>query len=144
MKWQGVNRKVGLVGGMLLLVLVLVLSACSSAKPAPEAQAAALPPAPPIEKVRPLIEKGGCANCHTIPGIEGATGTVGPEWCDPAKEVQAGKANLAFLREAIVEPNKEIAKGYQPNIMPQNFGDLFSDEEISTLVAFIANLKCEE
>lgn len=132
----------------VLLVLALLVAGCGQAKPSSSASEASsgegnLPPAPPIEKVKPLIQKGGCGTCHMIPGIEGATGTVGPELCDPAKEVQEGKEDLNFLREAIVDPNAEIAKGYQPNIMPQNFGQLFSKEELDTLVAFIANLKCE-
>ena len=96
-----------------------------------------------IEKVKPLIQKGGCGTCHTIPGIEGATGTVGPNLCDVAQEVREGKEDVNFLRESIVNPNAEIAEGYQPNIMPQNFGQLFSKEELDTLVAFIANLKCK-
>lgn len=69
-------------------------------------------------------------------------GTVGPSWCEPAEEVQAGEEDLAFLREAIVDPNAEVGEGYAANIMPQNFGDTLSDAELDILVAFIANLKC--
>ena len=31
-----------------------------------------------VERGRSAIGKYGCAACHTIPGIEGATATVGP------------------------------------------------------------------
>lgn len=105
--------------------------------------AAELPPAPPREEAVALIDVGGCAGCHVIPGVEGATGTVGPSWCDPAAEVQSGEEALGYVRTSIVDPNADIAEGYGPNIMPQNFGDQFSDDEIDTLVAFIANLECE-
>ncbi len=147
MKRQTV-RSVFLALTMVLLV-ALALSACVKAKPVEQPKqeggaSVSLPPAPPMDKVKPLLDKGGCGTCHTIPGVEGATGTVGPEWCDPAKEVQEGKEDLNFLREAIVDPDKEIASGYQAGIMPKNFGDMFTQEEIDTLVAFIANLKCEE
>ena len=146
----------------LLLVVALALTACGvRAKPFPtseptsaastqemtsggqEASSANLPPAPPIDKVKPLIQKGGCAACHTIPGIEGANGKVGPSWCDAARKVQEGKKDISFIRESIVDPDKEIASGYQAGIMPKNFGDMFTEEELNTLVAFIANLKCK-
>ena len=146
----------------LLVMVALVLGGCGvRSKPLPaneqatssggqeatsgeqEASAVNLPPAPPIEKVKPLIQKGACGSCHAIPGIEGANGQVGPSWCDVAQEVQEGKEDVAFIRESIVDPDKEIASGYQAGIMPKNFGQMFSEEELNTLVAFIANLKCK-
>ncbi len=142
------GRRKGLIVIIMLTVALLVLSACGQGKPVEQQSgektaSAALPPAPPIEKVKPLIQKGGCASCHTIPGIEGATAQVGPSFCDPAEEVQSGEEDIEFIRESILEPDKEIAKGFSAGIMPKNFGDIFTDEEIDTLVAFIANLKCE-
>jgi hypothetical protein len=37
----------------------------------------------------------------------------------------------------ITEPNAEIAKGYQPNIMPPNFGEVLSPKELEDLVQFL-------
>jgi hypothetical protein len=37
----------------------------------------------------------------------------------------------------IVEPNAEIAKGYQPNVMPPNFGELLSPKELEDLVQYL-------
>jgi len=107
---------------------------------APEAGAVI---APPLETVQALVTKGACGGCHVIPGIEGASGMVGPSLCEPAEEYQKGEKDLAFLRESIVDPNAEVTEGYSANVMPSNFGAIFSEEEINTLVNFIATLSCK-
>ena len=42
-----------------------------------------------------------------------------------------------FSRESIVDPNAEIAEGYQPNVMPQDYEQRLSDEELNALVAYL-------
>ncbi len=100
------------------------------------------PEKPDLATVAALVQKGGCAECHTIAGIEGALGDLGPEWCVPAKEYQEGAITLAFLRESILDPNADVEEGFPANIMPQNFGDLFTPDEIDALVTFIATMDC--
>ncbi len=100
-------------------------------------------PSANVQDVAALVQKGGCSGCHTIPGIQGAVGTVGPNWCVPAQNLRAGKIDQAYIRRAIVDPNADIAQGYSPNIMPQNYGTLFAGQEIDTLVAYIAGLNCK-
>ena len=73
----------------------------------------------------------GCASCHTFKAAS-ATGTVGPD-LDTGLQ---GK-DAAFVRESVVDPNKEIASGYQPNIMPSNFGQTLTPTQINDLVAFL-------
>ena len=78
-----------------------------------------------------LFAAQGCASCHTF-GPAGSNGTVGP---DLDKALQGKDA--AFVHESIVDPNKEIASGYQPNIMPGNFGQSLSPKQVDDLVAFL-------
>lgn len=41
---------------------------------------------------RQLIQDNGCGNCHTIPGVRGARGTVGPPLTEfAARDFIAGK-----------------------------------------------------
>ncbi|MFQ5858818.1 MAG: cytochrome P460 family protein [Anaerolineae bacterium] len=108
-----------------------------------EKPAAEMPPAPSAEDVAALVAKGGCGGCHTAPGIEGAAGVVAPNWCDTAKKVQSGEKDVAYIQTSILDPNAEVVEGFPANIMPQTFGDLFTEDEVNTLAAFIANLKCE-
>ena len=42
-----------------------------------------------------------------------------------------------FVHESIVDPDKYIAKGYTPGVMPTTFSDSLSSADIDNLVAFI-------
>ncbi len=45
--------------------------------------------------------------------------------------------DAAGIREMIVSPGKEIAKGYGANIMPPNYGQTLSPQELAALVTYI-------
>ena len=95
------------------------------------------PPPPPAAQEgkapngKIVFSAQGCASCHTFKAAN-ATGTVGPDLDTALK----GK-DAAFVHESIVDPNKEIASGYQPNIMPQNFGQTLTPTQVNDLVAFL-------
>jgi mono/diheme cytochrome c family protein len=76
------------------------------------------------------FESGGCGTCHTFEAA-GATGTVGPN-LDESLEGQ----NAEYVRRAIVEPDAEVAEGYQAGVMPSFEGQL-SEEQVDGLVAFL-------
>ena len=78
-----------------------------------------------------LFEAQGCAACHAF-SAAGSSGSVGPNLDEALK----GK-DAAFVRESIVDPNKEIAKGYPPSVMPQDFGQKLTAEQLDDLVAFL-------
>jgi cytochrome c553 len=73
-----------------------------------------------------------CANCHTLQAA-GATATIGPN----LDEALQGK-DAAFIRESIVNPGAQIAEGFQDGLMPKDYGEKLSDEELANLVAFLA------
>ena len=75
-----------------------------------------------------------CATCHTLADA-GATGQVGPD----LDKVLKGK-DAAFIKESILSPNKVIAPGYQPGIMPPNFGDTLSAEQVDALVKYLSQV----
>lgn len=109
--------------------------------PTPTMPSTALTP-PPLSEVEPLVARGGCGGCHTIPGIPGANGTIGPSWCMPARYYQTGERGLDFIRESITNPNAFIEPGYPANVMPSGFGSLYTSGELNILVDFIATLSC--
>jgi cytochrome c oxidase subunit 2 len=78
-----------------------------------------------------LFSSAGCAGCHTLKAA-GATAKVGP---DLGKLGDA--ANATFIRTSIVDPNADLTKGYQPDIMPQNFRTQLSKEELDALVKYL-------
>jgi len=72
-----------------------------------------------------------CSTCHTLKEA-GATQTIGPN----LDEVLKGK-DAAFIHESIVDPNAEVATGYQPGIMPQTYGEQLDEKQLADLVAFL-------
>jgi len=127
--------------GVFVFTTVLVAIAFSQNGKATNVEATLRPP--DFEAASALIAKGGCAACHTIPAIDGAVGTLGPSWCEPAEEFQAGEKDLEFIVESIVDPLASVDEGVNP-VMPTNFADTFNHVEITTLATFIATLNCEE
>jgi cytochrome c oxidase subunit 2 len=75
-----------------------------------------------------------CGACHTLADA-GTTATTGP---DLDKEL-AGKAP-AFIRTSIVTPDAEIASGFQAGIMPKNYGDTLSADELDALVTYLSKV----
>ena len=61
-----------------------------------------------------------------------SSGSVGPD----LDEALQGK-DAAFIHESIVDPNKEVAAGYPPSVMPGNFGETLTPKQVDDLVAFL-------
>ncbi len=94
-------------------------------------QAAAGPPGLAV------FQENGCGGCHTLKGVPGATGTIGPD-LDNLNDA-AAKANqplAAFIKESIVKPDAYIAPGY-PNAMPPNFGTQIPADKLNQLVQYL-------
>jgi cytochrome c oxidase subunit 2 len=72
-----------------------------------------------------------CGGCHKLADA-GTAGGVGPD----LDTVLKGK-DEAFIRQSIVDPDAEIAKGFDKGIMPANFGKLLSGPEIDALVKYL-------
>ena len=72
-----------------------------------------------------------CGSCHTLAAAN-ATQTLGPN----LDEVLADK-DAAFIRESIVNPGAEVTEGFPDNLMPSDYGDKLSDQELADLVAFL-------
>jgi len=127
----------------ILAGLAILVAGCGSAtvvSPTAETVEGALPTEPTqtvnTSKGDPSAGKevfasAGCAGCHTFKAA-GSSATIGPD-LDTALQ---GK-DAAFVLESIVDPNKEIAAGFQPNIMPGTLGESLSDEQLADLVAFL-------
>ena len=100
-------------------------------------------PTGPVEGTLPKAEKGnaaagkavfidaGCGGCHTFKAA-GTKGTVGP---DLDKALKGKDAD--FIEESIKDPNAEVASGFSPGIMPQDYGSQLTSKEIADLVAFL-------
>jgi cytochrome c oxidase subunit 2 len=72
-----------------------------------------------------------CGGCHKLADA-GTSGGVGPQ----LDAVLKGK-DAAFIRESILNPNAEIAKGFNADIMPGNYKQLLSKPEVDALVKYL-------
>jgi len=72
-----------------------------------------------------------CGSCHKL-AAAGTSGETGPD-LDAALKAD----DAAAIREMIVLPNKEIAKGYGANIMPPNYGQTLKPAQVDALVTYI-------
>jgi len=72
-----------------------------------------------------------CGTCHRLADA-GTTGEVGPD----LDNVLPGKG-ADFIHESIVNPNAQITPGFQPDVMPGNFGELLSEQQLDSLVAYL-------
>lgn len=95
-----------------------------------------------VDSGKMIVEANGCIGCHSISGEDG----IGPTWkglYNSNRELDSGdeiKVDEDYLRESIVDPNAKIVKGYAPNLMPQTFGEMLSEEEITAVIAYIESV----
>jgi cytochrome c oxidase subunit II len=76
-----------------------------------------------------VFQEAGCGGCHTF-GPAGATAQVGPSLDDLPDDPE-------LVRRSIVEPDAEIASGYQGGVMPDTFGEQLSDQQLDALVQYL-------
>lgn len=101
--------------------------------PAPAGQEAAAPPAAPAKTPEEFVAKYGCGVCHTVAGQQGPI-------CPNLTKIGA-KRNKDYLRRAILDPNADIAEGFPPGVMPQDFGAKILAQEFNMMVNFLSNSK---
>ena len=78
-----------------------------------------------------IFDEQGCSGCHTLEAA-GATGTIGPDL-----DEELADESPSFIRDSIVDPDAELAQGFNQGIMPDNFGDALSPEQLDTLVEYL-------
>ena len=136
---------------VLLVLVVLVLAACGggggqtvSAGPGDATKGQALFEQKTIGK----DNLQGCVTCHstqkdvvlTGPALAGIANDAAESPKDPAYKGQAKDA-AGWLKESIINPDADVADGFQPKVMPQNFKDELTDQQINDIVAYLMTLK---
>ena len=91
----------------------------------------AAPPKVPGGPGAQVFAQNGCGGCHTLAAAKSG-GVTGPN----LDKVLPGMS-AAEVHESIVDPNKTIAKGYPPSVMPQNYATTISSKEIDQLVQYL-------
>ena len=102
------------------------------------------------EPVDQIFQKATCVACHTIPGIAGAVGTIGPKLVegtnaptrikDPAYKGTA-KSTREYITESVINPSAFVVKGFPDNTMPKEFGKKLSAGALNKIVDYLSQLQ---
>ncbi len=87
----------------------------------------------PATTAAAALEKYGCSACHDLEGSEADAG--------PKLNGIADRMTKEKLIEAIIDPNAEIAEGYEPDMMPDDFGGQMRVSELNLIVDYLTKLK---
>ncbi|MDP7652794.1 MAG: c-type cytochrome [Rhodospirillales bacterium] len=86
-----------------------------------------------VNDPKKLMAMFTCDACHMINGVGG---DVGPN----LSKIGANR-DRAYLRRAILDPNAEIATGFEADMMPADMGEQIYVKELEVLVDYLAGLK---
>jgi mono/diheme cytochrome c family protein len=95
------------------------------------ASVAGVPGIKPPVFAPPEFFAANCGGCHTL-SQAGTTGTTGPN-LDQALQGQS----TAQISQSISDPNAQITPGYPPNVMPSNFDQTLTPQQLQQLVAYL-------
>lgn len=85
----------------------------------------------------------GCAACHAIDGLDGATGMVGPKLTGLGERAASrveGQSAADYIRTSIENPNAYIVDGFSAGLMPANLKGTMSADEYKDLIAYLETL----
>jgi hypothetical protein len=105
------------------------------------------------EPIADIFTRAGCIVCHTIPGIPGANGQVGPPLIlgttgeqrirDPSYEGQA-KTVREYIAESVLDPRQFIVQGYPALTMPTWYGSKLSALALEKITAYLEQQTAKE
>ncbi len=98
------------------------------------------------EPVEVIFTRAGCPVCHSIPGVAGANGKVGP----PLILARTGEARLKdpsyhgsaatiseYIAESIMDPGVFVVPGYPSATMPAWYGTKLSALALEKIVSYL-------
>jgi mono/diheme cytochrome c family protein len=98
------------------------------------------------EPIAEIFTKAGCSVCHTVPGIPGADGRVGPpliirvtgpvRLADPAYQGHA-KTVHEYVIESVLDPGLFVVPGYPAGTMPTWYGAKLSALAMEKIASYL-------
>jgi mono/diheme cytochrome c family protein len=98
-----------------------------------ESEVAEGEPRPPFTAPEDALAEFACGGCHKVAGEEGELG--------PDLTAIGALRDRDYLRRSILDPNAEIAEGFDPEMMPEDYGEQLYAAELEMLVDYLAGLK---
>lgn len=78
-----------------------------------------------------------CVGCHALDPNQQMTGPTWFDIADTAANRVPGESPALYLYHSIMLPNSYVVEGYPQNIMPQNYQDLLTQEDLADIVAYL-------
>lgn len=126
--------------GVIVAALLMVAAACggsdTTGQTSPEIDTRL------VTQGRTVAAFSGCTGCHSFDGAV----IVGPSWrrlFGSVEELADGSSVVVdetYLRRAILDPEAEIVSGFGAGVMPQDYADVLSAEDVDALIALIESL----
>lgn len=114
----------------ILFVVATMMAACSGSSPSGD---------PAVEAGKNLFastiigSQAGCGACHSLePGMT----IVGPSMAGIGS-----RADEAYIRESILDPDAVVVDGFYPGMMFDVWDSELSSEQVDQLVAYLLTLK---
>lgn len=102
------------------------------AMPAAGAEAPKAAEAAPLKTADEIIAKYTCGACHNFAGD---AASLGPNLS------KIGKKGKDYLRQAVLDPDAVVAKGFTAGMMPKTYGEQLKASELELLINHMAGLK---
>lgn len=144
-----------LLGGVLLIATLLsiwlgsILTQKNASSQSSQLDPSKVPLVSGAEPLPELFTRAGCPVCHTIPGIAGAEGRVGPKLvmgrtgptrlADPAYRGRA-KTVHEYVIESVLSPGVYIVPGFPEHAMPRWYGQKLSAAALEKIAAYLESL----
>jgi cytochrome c551/c552 len=102
----------------------------------PEEVAASMANAKP-ENGQSLSLTNGCIGCHSLDPNQQMAGPTWHNIGDTAANRQAGVSPANYLYASITNPNAYMVDGYLANVMPANFGEKLSAQDLADIIRYL-------
>ncbi|MEX2102346.1 MAG: cytochrome c, partial [Gaiellaceae bacterium] len=78
-----------------------------------------------------LTASPSCGSCHTF-GPAGSEAQAGPNLDESLQDDDPNS-----ILQSIVNPDAQVTPGFQPGLMPKDYGEKLSEQQLADLVAFL-------
>ncbi len=121
------------LGGLEVTVIIPNDMADEAASGDEDEGAAEAEPRAPLTTPEDAILEFACGACHKVGEEEGELG--------PELNTIGASRESDYIRRAILDPNADIAEGFEADMMPVDYGEQMYAQELEMLVSYLVSLK---